>query len=55
MLIILIYSAGVSMLSMRARVVKTNQSELFQKSDLRKWMPLTRLERVRFGVNKYQI
>jgi len=42
-------------LSVRARVVKTDQSELFHKIALRKWMHLTRPERVRVGVNNTHI
>jgi len=41
--------------SVRARVVKTDQSELFQNIALRKWMLLTRLDRVRFIVNNAHI
>jgi len=41
--------------SVRARVIKTDQSELFHKIPLRKRMLLTRLERVRVGVNNTHI
>jgi len=54
-LIILIYSAFLSLSSVRARVIKTDQSELFHKIALRKWMLLTRLEWVRVGVNNAHI
>jgi hypothetical protein len=41
--------------SVRARVVKTDQSELFHKIALRKWMLLTRLDRVRVIINNENI
>ena len=45
----------MSVSSVRARVVKTDQSDLFHKIALRKWMLLTRLEWVRVGVNTTHI
>ena len=55
MLIILIYRAFLSVSRVRARVEINDQSELFHKIDLRKFLLLTRLERVRVGVNNAQI
>jgi len=54
-LIILIYRAFLSVLSVRTRLVKTDQSELFHKIALRNCMLLTRLERVRVGLNNTYI
>ena len=55
MLINIKYSASGSVLSLRSRVVKTDQSEQFHKIALRKCMLLTRLERVWVGVNNTHI
>jgi len=41
--------------SVRARVVKTDQSELFHNIAFRNWMILTRLDRVRIIVNNAHI
>ena len=45
----------MSVSSVKATVVKTDQSDVFHKIALRKWMLLTRLEWVRFGVNNTHI